>query len=174
MLGEFYDRITEEEDKRGEWMDDILKKPLNGNSATVTTLNSPKCNPYGEQESSNTLVINKLDKLEDPVIQNEFRLVCHYCRVMCKFYSVKEPQWNFYSIVSNVFAYRYIPLKESILAWSSLHLSIVEGTPLTTAKNYFQSAISSVIKENFMKISIPIELLLASAFFLCHFDIMCG
>ena len=174
MLGEFYDRITEEEDKRGEWMDDILKKPLNGNSATVTTLNSSKCNPYGEQESSNTLVINKLDKLEDPVIQNEFRLVCHYCRVMCKFYSVKEPQWNFYSIVSNVFAYRYIPLKESILAWSSLHLSIVEDTPLTTAKNYFQSAISSVIKENFMKSSIPIELLLASAFFLCHFDIMCG
>lgn len=173
MLGEVYDRITEEEDKRGEWMDDILKKP-NGNSATVTTLNSPKCNPYDEQVPSNTLVINKLDKLEDRVIQNEFRLVCHYCRVMCKFYSVKEPQWNFYSIVSNVFAYRYIPLKESILAWSSLHLSIVEGTPLTTAKNYFQSAISSVIKENFLKSSIPIELLLASAFFLCHFDIMSG
>lgn len=174
MLGEFYDRITEEEDKRGEWMDDILKRSFNGNSTNVSTSNSPKFNPYYQLKPLNSLGNRKQEKLEEPVIQNEFRLVCHYCRVMCKFYSVKEPQWNFYSIVSNVFAYRYLPLKESILAWSSLHLSIVEKAPLTLARNYFQSAISSVINENFLKSSIPIELLLASAFFLCHFDIMSG
>lgn len=106
--------------------------------------------------------------------QNEFRLVNHYCRCMCEFFSVKEPKWNFYSMVSNHYAYRYTPLRYSLLAWSGLHLSIVEKTSSSLSKTYYKSALSLVMKENFHSSSVPIELLLASAYFLALYDLMEG
>lgn len=106
--------------------------------------------------------------------QNEFRLVNHYCRSMCEFYSVKEPKWNFYSMVSNHYAYRFTPLRYSLLAWSGLHLSIVEKSSSSLSKTYYKTALTLIMKENFHNSSVPIELLLASAYFLALYDLMEG
>ncbi|CAM9012218.1 unnamed protein product [Wickerhamomyces anomalus] len=134
--------------------------------------------PTSTADSHNSETIRnedpKLQILESKDVQNEFRLACHYCRVMTRFYSVKDPEWNFYSMVNQEFAYRYEPLKFSILAWSSLHLSIQEKSSTKTAHKYYQQALKSIMNQNFLKSEIPLEILLVGSFFLCLFDIMAG
>jgi len=106
---------------------------------------------------------------------NEFRLINHYCRVMCSFYSVKDPAWNFYTYVCDRFVCRYDPLKYALLAWSALHLSIIEETSFSVANKYYSLSLRAVMGNNtLLHGDVPMELFLATAYFLVHFDIMAG
>ncbi|ONH65225.1 Sterol regulatory element-binding protein ECM22 [Cyberlindnera fabianii] len=125
------------------------------------------------KDSSNNSSREK-DTIEPVGLQNEFRLVCHYCTHMTRFYSLKDPRWNFYAVVNEDLAYRFRPLKYAILAWSSLHLSILkkEENNLDTAQRYYQQALKELMAEDFATSEIPLDILLVGSFFLCVFDVM--
>ncbi|QPG77408.1 hypothetical protein FOA43_004822 [Brettanomyces nanus] len=142
---------------------------------TDTEVNEPERPRNVDSESFvPPLTDSQIASLGSPHHQNEFRLINHYCRIMCNFYSVKDPEWNFYTYICDRLACCYVPLKYSLLAWSALHLSIVESTPQKLANNYYNSSLQAVMGHDFVKSDVPIEMLLITAYFLVHYDIMAG
>lgn len=156
---------TDHEAQKNQFMDTVMKEyDINEFQPSV----NPSSPNWNNEDPNSTYTYENSD------IQSEFRFTNHYLRHMCEFYSVKEPKWNFYSMVSSYLAYRYRPLQCSLLAWSGLHLNIVEKTDNKLPKRLFHTALSFIMKENFLTSTVPVEVLLSTAFFLCLYDIMEG
>lgn len=117
------------------------------------------------------LTESQVETVEPYELYNELRLFTHYSHVMSRFYSVKDPSWNFYSYVADRLASRYMPLKYAILGWSALHISIIESSSSEIGNKYYNIALVAMVN---YKDKIPIELFLVTAYFLVQFDIMAG
>lgn len=143
---------------------DKESKNLGLNMSTGSTVSYPR--PLSDTQIFSLNPVNSY---------NEFRLINHYCRTMCSFYSVKDPAWNFYTYVSDRLTCRYDPLKYALLAWSALHLSIVEESSFSVANKYYTLSLRAVMGNNTLfQGDVPMELFLVTAYFLVHFDIMAG
>lgn len=149
----FSDSFSDESPKT-----DMLRK----GTVNINTTGIP---PLGPHE------INAFAPYED---QNEIKLIMHYGLVMTNFYTVKDPEWNIYSYIGTRMMSRYAPLKYAVLAWSALHLSLLQKTSTIVAQEYYDISLQAVMHHNFLEGDIPMEMLLITSFFLLQFDVMIG
>ncbi|KAG7710410.1 hypothetical protein KL930_004720 [Ogataea haglerorum] len=106
--------------------------------------------------------------------QNEIGLIMFYTQTICRFYTMKSPNWNLYAYMGSRLACQYVPLKYSILALTALHMSIRDSSPMDLAKRYYDEALAAVMQENFKGGNVSVELELTTCFFLLLFDITRG
>lgn len=106
--------------------------------------------------------------------QNEFRLIMHFTRTMCQFYSLKSPDWTIYAYMGGRLASQYLPLKYAILSWTALHYANVNESSKDISQQYYDEALNVVMREEFIGGKVHVELLLTTCFFLLQFDIAVG
>jgi hypothetical protein len=87
------------------------------------------------------------------VYGDDIVLIRHYESTMSGLFSVKSPQWNLYTyMLRSPQGTSNSPLRNSILAWTSLHLSRRDDNPLNNGAMYYTNA-SNAVKDLLKELS---------------------